>query len=343
MRLISEQSRFHGRSRSVVCGAALLLALPGLAARGQGPAPGGGALHGSGTATVPELLEQARQLASAGQLDAAVARFAEANRLAGGRCAECLLGLARCYRPDAAGPSLESAIDATRQAITLLADSQDVQRAYLQLGALLLMRPGTEAGAEAEAAYKKALDAWPYSHAEPLAGIAAARLQREQYAGAVEAAVQAIMAGPGSAASLRARSTICLARQAGNLSWHDAPMPPLPRSVAGPGAEGSAETAPREELPIRAEGMVAKPIKLYAPPPVYPKLARKARLQGVVILEGVIDQDGCVAASHVLKGLPMGLDRAALAAVQQWVFAPATLSGRPVKVYYTITVNFRVD
>jgi TonB family protein len=323
----------------------LLLALPAPAAQGQAAAPRGGDRGtSSAPATSQELLEQARQLASARQLDAAAARFAEANRLAGGRCAECLLGLARCY-PGATGLSLESAIDSTRQVIALLADSLSLQRAYLQLGTLLLLRPGTEAGAEAEDAYAHALDAWPYAHVEPLAGIAAARLRRERYAGAVEAASRAIMAGPGSAAGLRARSTICLARQAGNLPREAAPKPPPPRALAGPAAGAGAETAPRNEPSgiLRIEGEVVKPSKLYAPAPVYTEMARKARLQGVVIMEAILDQDGCVVQPHILKSMPMGLDGAAVAAVEQWVFAPATLAGRPVKVYYTLTVNFRVE
>ena len=343
MRRFVQLSRSRGRAKFSACAAALLLALPALAGHGQAAATEGGG-GGSGTTTVPELLEQARQLASARQLDEAAARFAAANQRAGGRCAECLLGLARCY-PGAAGLSLESAIEDTRQAIALLADSQDLQRAYCQLGALLLLRPGSEAGAEAEEAYAKALEAWPYAHAEPLAGIAAARLRRERYAGAVDAASRAIMAGPGSAAGLRARSTICRARQAGNLSREAAPMPPLPRALARPTAETSVERAPRDEpsSTLHIEGEVVKPSKLYAPPPVYTEMARKARLQGVVVMEAILDQDGCILEAHILKGLPMGLDRAALEAVRQWVFAPATLAGRPVKVYYTLTVNFKVE
>ncbi|HEY6322390.1 MAG TPA: energy transducer TonB, partial [Thermoanaerobaculia bacterium] len=229
--------------------------------------------------------------------------------------------------------------------LRLVRAGQPLQRAYLQLGTLLLLRPGTEAGAEAEEAYTTALDAWPYAHAEPLAGIAAARLRRERYAGAVEAAGRAIMAGPGSPAGLRARSTICVARQAGNLPREAAPLPPLPHAPADPAAGTSAETAPRDEPSgiLRIEGEVVKPSKLYAPAPVYTEMARKARLQGVVILEAILDQDGCVVQPHILKGMPMGLDGAAVAAVRQWVFAPATLAGRPVKVYYTLTVTFRVE
>ncbi len=43
---------------------------------------------------------------------------------------------------------------------------------------------------------------------------------------------------------------------------------------------------------------------------------------------------------RVLKALPMGLDHAAVDAVKKWRFKPATLNGRPVNVYYVLTVNF---
>src|SRR5579862_4900309 len=272
MRRTSQLSRRRGRTKSVACAAAWLLvplALPALAARGGSSAD---------PATSQELLEQARQLAAAHQLDAAAASFAAANRLAGGRCAECLLGLAHCY-PGADALTLDAAIGDVRQAIALLTDSTDLQRAYCQLGALLLLRPGTDAGAEAEEAYTKALDAWPYAHAEPLAGIAAARLRRERWAGAVEAASRAITSGPGSAAGVWARSTICLARAAGNLSREAAPMPPLPRALGGPAAGAVLETAPPNEPSeiLRIEGEVTKPSKLYAPMPIYTEMARKAR------------------------------------------------------------------
>jgi TonB family protein len=62
-----------------------------------------------------------------------------------------------------------------------------------------------------------------------------------------------------------------------------------------------------------------------------------------VILEAIIDQEGCVTNAHVLKGLPEGLDKAALTAVKEWVFEPATLGGSPVKVFYTLTVTLKVD
>jgi TonB family protein len=63
----------------------------------------------------------------------------------------------------------------------------------------------------------------------------------------------------------------------------------------------------------------------------------------VVILEAIIDEQGCVTNVHVLKGLPAGLDRAAVQAAMNWVFEPARLEGRPVRVYYSLTVTFDVN
>jgi TonB family protein len=66
-------------------------------------------------------------------------------------------------------------------------------------------------------------------------------------------------------------------------------------------------------------------------------------LSGTVIVEAIIDRTGRVQNPRVLKGLPFGLSESAVAAVKQWGFKPATLNGRPVKVYYVLTVNFRVE
>jgi TonB family protein len=98
-----------------------------------------------------------------------------------------------------------------------------------------------------------------------------------------------------------------------------------------------------KDAPLRAENSVTKPEKIVTPPPVYSEAARKARLSGTVVIEVVIGRDGCVRDAKVLKGLELGLDRAALDAVSEWVFKPATLDGKPVKVYYTLTVSFQVQ
>ncbi len=95
--------------------------------------------------------------------------------------------------------------------------------------------------------------------------------------------------------------------------------------------------------PIHVTGDVQKPEKLSAPQPQYTEIARKARIQGVVILQAIIDEQGNVTNVKVLKGLPMGLSEEAERAVSQWQFKPATLNGRPVAVYFNLTVNFQLQ
>ena len=66
----------------------------------------------------------------------------------------------------------------------------------------------------------------------------------------------------------------------------------------------------------------------------------KPGIQGIVILEAVITKTGTVEDVRVLRALHPILDQAAISAVKQWKYQPAMLNGRPVKVYFTVTVNF---
>ncbi|MGH9366863.1 MAG: energy transducer TonB [Thermoanaerobaculia bacterium] len=76
--------------------------------------------------------------------------------------------------------------------------------------------------------------------------------------------------------------------------------------------------------------------------PAYPEWARKARLEGTLILQAVIDTSGSVQELRVLKSAHPALDAAAEDAVRQWRYRPATLNGRVVSVYLTVTVQFRL-
>jgi protein TonB len=76
--------------------------------------------------------------------------------------------------------------------------------------------------------------------------------------------------------------------------------------------------------------------------PSYPEAARKARMEGVVILEAIITANGNVEDVKVLKSMNPLLDAAATRAVQQWRYRPATLNGRAVRVYLTVTVTFNL-
>jgi len=73
--------------------------------------------------------------------------------------------------------------------------------------------------------------------------------------------------------------------------------------------------------------------------PVYPALARQARIQGNVVLHAIIDKDGKVAQLEVISGHPL-LVQSALDAVKQWRYKPTLLNGDPVEVDTTITVTF---
>jgi protein TonB len=97
-----------------------------------------------------------------------------------------------------------------------------------------------------------------------------------------------------------------------------------------------------DDRPLRVGGDVTRPEKISGDPLKYPEMARKARLQGDVIVEVIIDELGRVSSPRILQGLPMGLDRAALNAIATWRFEPATFRGRPVKVFYTLTVHFHL-
>lgn len=76
--------------------------------------------------------------------------------------------------------------------------------------------------------------------------------------------------------------------------------------------------------------------------PVYPPLARQARIQGTVVLRAIISRDGRIENLQVLSGHPM-LVPAAIEAVRQWRYQPYILNDQPVEVETQITVNFTLS
>ena len=106
-------------------------------------------------------------------------------------------------------------------------------------------------------------------------------------------------------------------------------------------AEDATETKPAHPILV-VGGDVKAPVKLHSPAPYYSDDAREQRIQGVVIMQTVINEFGNVVDAKVLKGLHAELDQIALDTVSQWVFEPATLDGQPVNVYYNLTINFRL-
>jgi protein TonB len=98
---------------------------------------------------------------------------------------------------------------------------------------------------------------------------------------------------------------------------------------------------PPARRPERVGLSVKEPTKLKHVEPVYPDIAQRANVQGVVILECVISPAGRVEELKVLRGIPL-LNDAAIAAVKQWTYKPTLLDGVPVSVVMPITVQFRL-
>ena len=94
--------------------------------------------------------------------------------------------------------------------------------------------------------------------------------------------------------------------------------------------------------PVRAGGKIKYPEKLRDVRPIYPQIAVLNKIEGRVIIEAIIGTDGRVKDARILRSIPL-LDRAALDAVNQWLFSPTTLNGAPVPVIITVTVDFKLN
>ena len=94
--------------------------------------------------------------------------------------------------------------------------------------------------------------------------------------------------------------------------------------------------------PMRVGGDIQEPEKIFNVNPEYPELARRARLDGFVILQATIDTQGNVKDVEVLRGLGLGLDASAQDAVRQWKYTPTYYNGRPVEVLLTVNVVFQL-
>lgn len=94
--------------------------------------------------------------------------------------------------------------------------------------------------------------------------------------------------------------------------------------------------------PVRIGNGLKPPVRIKDVAPVYPEIARDARVQGVVILEAMIGVDGRVTQARVLRSVPL-LDQAAVNAVQSWEYTPTLLNGQPVPVIMTVTVQFQLQ
>jgi protein TonB len=98
---------------------------------------------------------------------------------------------------------------------------------------------------------------------------------------------------------------------------------------------------PPRQTPIHLHSGMQAPRKMVHVEPVYPRVAQAAHIEGVVILEAVIDAQGRVERVGVLRSIPQ-LDQAAVDAVKHWTFTATLLNGVPVPIVMTVTVNFKL-
>lgn len=107
------------------------------------------------------------------------------------------------------------------------------------------------------------------------------------------------------------------------------PVPPPPAAIVDAGSPGVVSP---ERLPGAAR-------------PVYPPTARRAGIEGRVILEAVIDRDGRVRDLRVLAAPnpDLGFSRSAIEAVRSWTYRPGSSRGRPVPVRLRVIVRFEIE
>jgi len=111
------------------------------------------------------------------------------------------------------------------------------------------------------------------------------------------------------------------------------PPPPVDKPVA---KKPDVPQQVRVSGAIQA-GMLARQVQ-----PEYPLLARRARIEGTVVLKAIIASNGTVKELNLISGQPL-LVEAAMNAVRQWLYKPTYLNGQPVEVITEIDVNFHMQ
>ena len=113
------------------------------------------------------------------------------------------------------------------------------------------------------------------------------------------------------------------------------PPPPPPPKVEAP--------KPKQEGPVPVGGKVQQAKLVKHPNPVYPPIAKQARIQGTVVLQAIIGKDGTVQNLKMISATSPLLVQSSMDAVKQWVYLPTLLNNEPVEVITEITVNFTLQ
>ncbi len=101
--------------------------------------------------------------------------------------------------------------------------------------------------------------------------------------------------------------------------------------------------APVHKAPVRIGGQIRPPQLLKRLEPEYPPLAVAAQVQGVVILEATVNEEGTVTDVRILRSVHPLLDREADRVVRQWRYSPVVLNDIPVPFILTVTLSFALE
>ena len=122
-------------------------------------------------------------------------------------------------------------------------------------------------------------------------------------------------------------------------------MPPSPSQAEQPAttqAEVERAASVTPERVVALSPAAAESSLIHRVEPEYPEEARNRQVQGPVVLDIHIGQDGTVQDAKLVRGEPLLVD-AAMAAVKQWRFQPRLVDGTPAEMQTRITLNFRLS
>jgi TonB family protein len=275
---------------------------------------------------VAKELERARQLFSRQDFRNACRAYTKANELAQGKSALSLIGLSDCYTQT---KEWDKAVETARQALAVAANPDERTQATRALGRALLHQPDEKSWAEAAALFKEEMAS--SGEAQGAGGLFTAlfTLHRDTEAAEVLRSLR-----NGGRSEDDVQHLLC-----GMLSDSSKDDPDYDRKVA---ARNDFVRKLDPDAPLRIGDKVKRPeIRSQAKPEMPPEARRHHGVEYKVILETIVDAQGRVQSTKLIKGEPWGLTESAVQAVRQWTFSPATLDGTPVPVCYILTVSFK--
>jgi TonB family protein len=135
------------------------------------------------------------------------------------------------------------------------------------------------------------------------------------------------------------KSPVFLSLRINNL-YADGPLPGKTAVGAPPAKPATPVAAGAGQSGASAKPIITAPRLTHRVPPVYPEAAKKAGIEGTVVLSVSLDEKGSVVRARVIKSIPE-LDQAALDAVRQWKYEPMRVDRTPRPIVFTVEVEFK--